>query len=139
MASSSNSLVNISHRLSQVMLISPQKEFLERIRTDDELIDLSQLQYFARGGTHIIYKLNSDSTPTFLLKVMIRTRGVEASQLETELQETNDKYQILYQAFGERRCLLEYRKMEFIKEPFFKQSSYRVVPVAFGSPSVIYA
>ena len=133
MATKKDSMSLILKQLPQAAEVSLYQIFLDGITTD-EVIDLSHLEFFSAGGTHKLYKLKSEGTPSFLLKVMFRTRGGERDQLKKECQMTNSQYHGLYQAFGDKNCMFEYRQVAAVQDSATSQPERVIVSVVRYEP-----
>lgn len=91
----------------------------------DGAIDLTQFIKIPGGGTHDIYRLNEHSP--ILVKIVKASVGNDVETLEMKLAELTQKYQALYQVFGEKQCLVESRCIRPIKENAFSPAKEAII------------
>lgn len=98
-------------------------------------IDLKKFKRIEGGSTHDIYQL--DQSQKFLLKVVKSSIGQSLEEIRINIAELNMAYHKLYEVFGLKKCLIEYRFISLVQEPNKSKPANVIVSIVCFEPAFL--
>ncbi len=99
-------------------------------------IDLRKFKRIEGGNTHNIYQL--DQEQKFLLKVVKNSIGKSLNDLRINIAELNMAYHKLYEIFGLKKCLIEYRFISLVQESNKSKPENAIISIVHFDPAFLF-